>query len=195
MRTKARAITFVFGLLTACSVYGQGQGFLPVVETATNFWGVGDILLMTEVQSEGVNAYLGDSWDVTVRFTAGGAMAVVGPMSFQHHGAGLEPSAIWVPDQPAITFIPFTEPQWFEFSRTGPAAGDSLTGIPDFVYKVSGIVAYDGRTWFSWHPTVELQVIPEAYSSALLAVGGLCWLLFRRRQWGKAAVSVPTISL
>ncbi len=185
MRTMTKTIALILGLAAAGSLFGEG--FFPAVETATNFWGVGDILLMTETSSEAANSYLGDSWDVTVHLTAGvtsltNAFAIVGPLSFTHHGAGLEPSTISVPAQPPIIFTAYTEPQWFEFSRTGPAPGDRLIGTPDFVYTVSGTIAYDGRTWFSWHPTVEVQVIPEANTSVLLAVVCVSWLLFQGRR-------------
>ncbi len=183
--SKTRAVALVVGLLEACPLFGQG--FFPVVETATNFWGVGNIMLMTETSPEGMNLYAGDSWDVTVWFSAGVvsssvAVATVGPFSFEHHAAGFEPSAISVPAQPSITFNAFTEPQWFEFSGSGPVPGDSLSGIPDFVYRVSGTVAYDGRTWFSWYPTVELQVIPEPRTFALAGLGVAVLMIARRRE-------------
>jgi len=188
MKAKYRPIPLVLALMTAPFVSMHAQEFFPALETPTNFAGVGHVFVMAENSSEGGDFYSGDFWDVTLRLSAGvtsptNAFAVVGPLVFQHLAPGLAPSTITVHVLPSISFIPFTEPQWFEISLMGPTSADSLLGFPDFSYRLSGLVAYDGRPWFSWQPTVELQVVPEAGASALLAFG-VCCLLFGRRRAG-----------
>jgi hypothetical protein len=188
MKTNYRTIPLLLGLMTTSLWSLCGQEFFTALETPTNFSGVANLFVMTEHTSEWVDFFLGDSWDITIRLSAGvtsptTAFAVVGPLDFQHHVLGLEPSTITVPAQPSLSFLPFTEPQWYEILLTGPTPADSLVGFPDFTYRVSGMVAYDGRFWFSWQPTVELQVVPEVDVSALLALGA-CWLLFGRRHAG-----------